>query len=48
MRRRTALVALAALLAAGCATIEGAGRDIQAGGRLVEETARRAASSLSD
>jgi len=48
MPRRSVLAALAVLLAAGCATIEGAGKDIQAGGHLVEKTARSAASALSD
>ncbi len=43
--RTLAILALTALLA-GCNTVEGVGRDIQSGGRAVEEAAEEVKKAL--
>jgi predicted small secreted protein len=39
---RILLVIAAALVAAGCNTVEGLGKDIRKGGEVIEDTARKA------
>lgn len=40
MKLSVPILALAAMLLAGCNTVEGVGRDVQAGGEAVEDVAR--------
>jgi predicted small secreted protein len=39
---RILIAALAALVLAGCNTVEGLGKDIRKGGEVIEDTARKA------